>query len=217
MCVSHSFTVAPHVFSAHSAPGLYRSVPFRSHPSSNRSPSRSLARTPEPMSFLRNLWRGYLNLLDRRPIFTKCTTSGIIMVAGDTIQQGIEYRTRYQEYQTKHQQQHTLAAESRPIPSLPSFVESYDIPRSIRSGVFGALAVGPVSRRTRRTRTTPDGISNHYHMTSPLYGGSHMILSCSFFCLFLLSPYLHRSFMFGFVPLIVSFPVPLSSLSLVRC
>jgi hypothetical protein len=35
-------------------------------------------------------------------------------------------------------------SSSPPPPSLPSFVSSYDVPRSLRSGLFGALAVGPI-------------------------------------------------------------------------
>jgi hypothetical protein len=123
-------------------------------------------------------WRGYLNLLQRRPLTTKCVTSGIIMVAGDAIQQAIEHRARQQDQLQEWAQQqlqlqhktsaaasaalsvaHTAASPVSPVPattsspsaspsfpppSLPSFVSSYDVPRSLRSGLFGALAVGPI-------------------------------------------------------------------------
>ena len=117
------------------------------------------------MSFFRSLWRGYLHLLETRPLTTKCTTSGLIMVAGDAIQQGIEYRTKIKEHEAKYgcansilsstATAHSEAGRSIPIPpaslslslshpTFPSFRSSYDVPRSIRSGLFGAFAVGPI-------------------------------------------------------------------------
>lgn len=72
----------------------------------------------------------------------RCVTSGLIMVAGDGIQQGIEYRGRVSDHAAA-----VAAAAHGTIavpPAMPSFRDSYDVPRSFRSGLFGALAVGPI-------------------------------------------------------------------------
>jgi len=120
-------------------------------------------------------WRGYLSLLSRRPLTTKCVTSGAIMLAGDAIQQGIEHRARQQEHEQAAAAAATTVAyaAAAPVPAAPasgcsadgscplpprasrssaaaaplpppSFLSSYDVPRSVRSGLFGALAVGPI-------------------------------------------------------------------------
>jgi hypothetical protein len=80
------------------------------------------------MSFIGRAWHGYLGLLERHPLKTKCITSGCIMAAGDFIQQGIEYRTRVAKQTQK----------------TGTFICRYDWGRSFRSGIFGAFAVGPV-------------------------------------------------------------------------
>lgn len=116
------------------------------------------------------LWRSYLALLDRRPLPTKCITSGLIMLAGDAIQQAFEHRGRLIDHESAtaaaaiaHAAADAAAAASaanctengecalpprRPRPvavgPAPTYLGSYDVARSVRSGVFGALAVGPI-------------------------------------------------------------------------
>lgn len=126
-----------------------------------------------------SLWRAYLGLLARRPLPTKCITSGLIMAAGDAIQQTIEMRAEAAEQRAAAAAASAAAAayveaaassaavsapsaavectpdgccalpprRPQPVaaaPLAPVAPPSFDVARCTRSGVFGALAVGPV-------------------------------------------------------------------------
>ena len=48
-----------------------------------------------------SLWSGYLSLLERRPLMTKCATSAVLYVTGDVLAQNLDGTIKKKGYDTR--------------------------------------------------------------------------------------------------------------------